>query len=189
MNHDREIACPGAPVPGKRKRPRLGDESGVALLMVLITIAVLSAIVVDFVYQTRVNLQMAANVRDRLQAQFLARSAINFSRLILNFQGQIDAATQGTVKLYQLIPIESDLAKAFTSGELGEAFGLKSLSLGTHKGFGEFEGKFSATIEDEYTKINPNALISMRDYVQWVAAGQILSLIGNPRFQIGRAHV
>jgi len=151
--------------------------------MVLITIAVLSAIVVDFVYQTRVNLRMAANVRDRLQAQYLARSAINFSRLVLSFQGQIDAATQGTVKLYQLIPVESDLTKAFTSGEMAEAFGLKGLSLGNHRGFGEFEGKFSATIEDEYTKINPNALISMRDYVQWVTAGQLLALIGSPRFR------
>ncbi len=154
-----------------------------ALLMVIITVAVLSAIVVDFIHQSRINLQMAANVRDRMQATYLARSAINFSRLILSFQGQIDQATQGTVKLYQLIPIESDLAKAFTSGEMGEAFGLKGLSLGTHKGFGEFEGKFSATIEDEYTKVNPNALVSMRDYVQWVTAGQILALTGNQRFR------
>jgi general secretion pathway protein K len=158
------------------------SERGLALLMVLVTIAVLSAIVVEFVFQTRVNTQIAANVRDRMKAYYLARSAINFSRLILYFQGQVDKFTGGMLKLYQLVPIESDLAKALTQGELAEAFGMEGANLGEVRGFGEFEGHFYAEIEDEYSKININALDSIASISSPVTA-QILSLIGSPRYK------
>jgi general secretion pathway protein K len=159
-----------------------GDESGIALLMVLVTVAMLSAVVVEFVYQTRIDVRIAANVRDRTKAYYLARSAVNFSRLILHFQGQADRFTGGTVKLYQLIPIESDMAKALTSGEMNEAFGLGDTNLGDMRGFGEFDGGFSATIEDEYAKINLNALESLPSIAAPTAA-QILSLINAPRYR------
>lgn len=162
-------------------RKRRG-ERGMALLMVLVTVAVLAAIVVDFAYQTRVNVQIAANVRDRVKAYYLARSAASFSRLILHFQGQVDRFTGGMVKLYQLLPVESDLAKALTSGEMGSALGLEGLNLGDKRGFGEFEGHFYAEIEDEYSKININALDSLPSIAAPVSA-QILSMIGAPRYQ------
>lgn len=158
------------------------DQRGMALLMVLVTIAMLTAVVVEFIYDTRVDVQMAANVRDRVKAYYMARSAVNFSRLILFFQGQADKLTGGAVKLYQLVPIESDLAKAFTSGEMGEAFGLEGLDLDNKRGFGDFEGGFSATIEDEYAKININALESLPSIASPVTA-QILALINSPRYR------
>ncbi len=151
-------------------------------MMVLVTIAMLASVIVEFVYETRVDVQMAANVRDRLKAYYLARSAMNFSRLILFFQGQADKLTGGAVKLYQLIPIESDLAKAITSGEMGEAFGLEGANLGDMRGFGDFDGGFSATIEDEYAKINLNALDSLPSIASPTAA-QILALIASPRYR------
>jgi len=158
------------------------SQSGLALLMVLVTVAVLSAIVVDFVFQTRVNAQIAANVRDRTKAYYLARSAMNFSRLILHFQGQVDKFTGGMLKLYQLVPIESDLAKALTKGELAEAFGMEGANLGEVRGFGEFRGHFYAEIEDEYSKVNLNALDSIASISSPVCA-QILAMIGSPRYQ------
>ncbi len=167
--------------PGPRLNRLRRDESGVALLMVLVTIAMLTAVVVEFVYQTRIDVQVAANVRDRLKAYYMARSAVNFSRLILFFQGQVDRFTGGTVKLYQLIPIESDLAKALTSGEMDEAFDLGDTNLEDMRGFGDFDGGFSATIEDEYSKININALDSLPSIAAPTAA-QILSLIASPRY-------
>jgi len=159
------------------------NQSGLALLMVLVTVAVLSAIVVEFVFQTRVNAQIAANVRDRIKAYYLARSAMNFSRLILHFQGQVDKFTGGMLKLYQLVPIESDLAKALTQGELAEAFGMEDANLGEARGFGEFQGHFHAEIEDEYSKVNINALDSIASISSPVTA-QILAMIGSPRYQV-----
>ncbi len=160
----------------------MSDQRGMALLMVLVTVAVLSAMIVDFAYQNRINLDMAANTRDRVRAYYLARSAMNFARLILHFQGQIDRMTGGSLKLYDLLPIESDLAKALTSGEMGKAFGMEGLELDATKGFGDFEGRFFAQIDDESAKININSLDGLPSVSAPVTA-QLLALIGQPRYK------
>ena len=63
---------------------------GVALILVLTTIAILTSIGVDFSYQSRVSLRLAENLRDETRAYYLARSAVNLSRLLLHFQKQVD---------------------------------------------------------------------------------------------------
>jgi general secretion pathway protein K len=63
---------------------------GVALLMVLTSIAVLTAVAVDFAYNTRVDTTLAVHARDSLRAEYMAKSALNFGRLVLHFQNQID---------------------------------------------------------------------------------------------------
>jgi general secretion pathway protein K len=62
----------------------------VALILVLTTVAILSSIAVEFAYQSRVSLRLAENSRDELRAYYLARSAVNLSRLLLHFQKQVD---------------------------------------------------------------------------------------------------
>jgi general secretion pathway protein K len=66
------------------------NARGVALILVLTTIAILTSIGVDFSYGSRVNLRLAENARDELRAYYLARSAVNLSRLLLHFQRQLD---------------------------------------------------------------------------------------------------
>jgi general secretion pathway protein K len=73
---------------------------GVALILVLTTVAILTAIGVDFSYGSRVNLHLAENARDELRAYYLARSAVNLSRLLLHFQKQVD--TTGGMAAQQL---------------------------------------------------------------------------------------
>src|SRR5258705_2485346 len=63
---------------------------GVALILVLTTLAILTAVGVDFSYSSRVSLKLAENLRDETRAEYLARSAINVSRLLLHFQKQVD---------------------------------------------------------------------------------------------------
>lgn len=72
-----------------RQRPRVG-ERGVALIMVVVAIAILTVVGTEFAYNSRVDLQMAANHRDEIRAYFLARSGIGLSRLLLRFQKQVD---------------------------------------------------------------------------------------------------
>jgi general secretion pathway protein K len=80
----------------ERRRARRGraagirSRRGVALILVLTTVAILTSIAVEFGYQSRVNLRLAENARDELRAYYLARSAVNLSRLLLHFQKQID---------------------------------------------------------------------------------------------------
>ena len=66
------------------------QHRGVALILVLTTLAILTSIGVDFSYQSRVSLKLAENLRDEARAYYLARSAVNLSRLLLHFQKQVD---------------------------------------------------------------------------------------------------
>jgi general secretion pathway protein K len=72
------------------------QQRGVALILVLTTIAILTSIGVDFSYSSRVSLKLAENLRDETRAQYMAQSAVNLSRLLLHFQRQIDQ-TSGQV--------------------------------------------------------------------------------------------
>ena len=78
--------------PRRRARRAGGIRSrrGVALILVLTTVAILTSIAVDFGYQSRVSLRLTENARDELRAYYLARSAVNLSRLLLHFQKQVD---------------------------------------------------------------------------------------------------
>jgi general secretion pathway protein K len=73
-------------LPGKHSR----SSRGVALVLVLTTVAILTSIGVDFSYGSRVSLKLAENLRDETRAYYLAQSAINLSRLLLHFQKQVD---------------------------------------------------------------------------------------------------
>ncbi|MCA2977603.1 MAG: general secretion pathway protein GspK, partial [Myxococcaceae bacterium] len=77
------VAAPRAPA---RRR----GERGVALLLVLVGIAVLSLVANEVRYNSMVELRLATNQRDELRAHFLARSGVALSRLMLRYQKQVD---------------------------------------------------------------------------------------------------
>jgi general secretion pathway protein K len=60
----------------------------VALIVVLTWIAMMVALVGEFTYGTSVDAAQAANARDELRAHYLARSAVNLSRLLIKIQKQ-----------------------------------------------------------------------------------------------------
>lgn len=124
---------------------RRRSERGAALLLVITTVAILTAVAVDLAYNTRVSLQIAANSRDELRAAYLAKSAVSLSRLVLHFQQQLDQASGGlgaavaqvpgasamlggapgqaaaqvpqlSFRLWELVPIDSNAASMFLSG-------------------------------------------------------------------------
>jgi general secretion pathway protein K len=194
------------------------SQRGAALLLVMVSIAVVTALTLDLAYQTRVSLQLAANARDELRATALAKSAVSVSRLVLHFQAQLDgvsgAAAQvasaaapkpgaaaspqgaapdplaalagaaglgglgalGGIRLWELVPVDSALvplllggggdggggdapgaaAAAPAAGEAGA--GEAPAGEAARRAFGDFEGAFQATIEDEDRKINVRQL-------------------------------
>src|SRR5207244_819160 len=91
------------PAAGLLMRSAPVQHRGVALILVLTTIAILTAIGVDFSYSSRVSLKLAENLRDETRAYYMARSAINLSRLLLHFQKQVDQLggqlTQGLTQM------------------------------------------------------------------------------------------
>lgn len=74
----------------KTKPTRRRRERGVALIIVIVSITLLTVVATEFAYNQRVDLQIAANHRDEIRAYYLARSGIGLSRLLLSFQGQLD---------------------------------------------------------------------------------------------------
>ncbi len=65
-------------------------QRGVALIIAVVAITLLTVVATEFAYNTRVDLQLAANQRDELQATYMARSGVALSRLLLRFQKQVD---------------------------------------------------------------------------------------------------
>jgi len=103
----------GGPPAGRRAVRGNRGRRGVALILVLTTLAILTSLGVDFSYSTRVNLKLAENLRDELRAYYMARSAINLTRMLLHFQKQIDAVGGAALSSFQ----------SMLGGALGGALG------------------------------------------------------------------
>jgi general secretion pathway protein K len=76
-----------------RRRARDGrhprnKQRGVALLLVLTWIALMTALVGQFTYGTNVDAAQAANARDELRAHYLAVSSVNLARMLIKIQKQ-----------------------------------------------------------------------------------------------------
>ena len=59
------------------------DEKGIALVLVLVVVALLVSLVVDFMYNMQVDVTLAANQRDEIKALYAARSGVELARLML----------------------------------------------------------------------------------------------------------
>lgn len=68
------------PPPGRRRR---SGERGIALLMVLSMLVVMSTFIIEFQYTTRIRYQLAASYRDQVQAELLARSGVQIYVLLV----------------------------------------------------------------------------------------------------------
>ena len=148
------------PDPKKRER-------GVALIIAVVSIAILTAVATQFVYTSRVDLQMAANHRDDTRAYYMARSGIALSRLLLTFQKQVDniqippeiagmlgmggAAVNGVpppsglnLKLYEMARIDCYMLQAMVppTEEMEAAEASKSESELRAEGFEDGEGGY-----------------------------------------------
>lgn len=219
-------------------------ERGAALLVAISAIAILTAVSVDLAYNTRVSLQTAANARDELRAMYLAKSSLALSRLVLNFQQRLDAATGGTtpattkpgptgtatatstsgtaqqggplggltsalgglhisLRLWELVPVDSTMAALFLGGA-GAGAGRPPLvgafapapvggpassgappatadQEGARRPFGDMQGSFHATIEDEERKINLRQFAGL-GYQQFGQALRLAQLVKDPRW-------
>lgn len=174
------------------------SSRGMAMLMVVTIIAILTTMAMDFSHEAMINLHLTATYRDEVKAYFLAHSALNISRLILFYQKQIDSMLKnnnlaqilgGNIHLWRMIPIDSEFTKSFANGDLFSVMGYEKISEeGSHSvnspsdkdgekkaeregafvgKFGEFEGYFKASIEDEESKIplkNFDATASLRNF-------------------------
>jgi general secretion pathway protein K len=187
-----------APVNKRRtRRKRPVDERGVALIMVLGAITVLTVFLTQLQEETSSELAAALAERDALKAEYYARSAVNLSTLLFATEPSITSKIRPLlgmvgVKIEQVPVWEfSDILlgpfndAASTQGFLGTIGGDASLAknLGIAGG-----GRFELTIIDESSKINVNTAPSFTDFAkQKLLAEQLLGLFApvtnNPLFE------
>src|SRR6185295_9039313 len=110
----------------RRLRRPVPRQRGVALVVVTVTIAVLGAVVGEFSYNTRVDLEAAANARDQLRAEYLARSGIALSRLLIKVQQSVLDPNRKFIGDIQIAEFAPYLIKAF-GGDSDERAGLGAL--------------------------------------------------------------
>lgn len=155
-------------------RAQGGHPRGIALVVTLITVTILSAAVVEYAYSTRINMHLSVNHADRLRSQYLARSAVNLSRLLLSFQYALQdesteagrgqdgddmaqlisrAMRRSNFQLYSYIDL---LMQPFSTGKLQSPVGGVNLTDWGVEGFGQLAGDFHVEITPEEGKINLN---------------------------------
>ena len=186
---------PARPPRGARRSAR-----GATLLIVLLTVAVLTALAVDLAYNTRVSLQIATNARDELRASYMAKSAVNVSRLVLHFQQKLDdagaigaqalsqfglgggqgastaSASSISFRLWEIIPVDSITVQALLGASRPAADSKGGKASAPTSGF-------QAKIEDEERKLNVPQLAGLST----VAAPQLqrfLIAVRDPRYDV-----
>lgn len=139
--------------------PRRSRQAGIALIVVTVTIAVLGAVLSDFSFNARVDLEAAANARDTLRAEYLARSGMQLSRLLIKVQQSVLDKNRQFVGDIQISEFAPYLMKAF-GGESDERAGLGALlgiDVTQMKGLGVGKGAtFDVTMGSDDGRINVN---------------------------------
>jgi general secretion pathway protein K len=79
---------------------RCRDESGIALLVVLLTITLLTIVVLEFTDYAQVETNQALSARNALQATYLARSGINVAEALVSYDGAISPGSDGEQDLW-----------------------------------------------------------------------------------------
>ncbi len=194
---------PSAPIGLQAKRSR-----GLALLLVLSLLMLATSLTLELQFDARVQLQMAANSRDALRAEYLARSSLEFTHLLLSFEHKfrkIKSTFKAGIKqmlggrpelamllnrfqLWSIVPVNSDLIKSIAGGAFGRAKRNKdedkdkgrTTDQGQLYPFGDFSGRFSATLTDESAKINLNHFYSAREAL--VLRKQLEAIFAPPRY-------
>ncbi len=127
----------------EQMREKSRDERGFVLITVLIIVAILTTLVVDMMYYTQVDGEIARNTGDVIKARYLAKSGVNF--------------VAGTM-LAQNLEEFSELAMFRGEDEDGGE-GMWSIVV---PGYPIGDGSVAIEIVDERSKINLNALVSRR---------------------------
>ncbi|MBI1908900.1 MAG: general secretion pathway protein GspK [Deltaproteobacteria bacterium] len=104
-----------------------GRESGIALMMALGAVLVLTTLAVEFAYNSHVSYSMAMNERDRLRAYYLARSAFQFAKLEISmekeirgkFGSQLQQGAVSSAPVCQQFPFSTALLRGLLGGEEG----------------------------------------------------------------------
>ena len=159
-------------------------QRGVALLLVLIALTILGAMTVDLMEEDGVYVAATANSRDALKAEYVARSGVNLSRLMLSVQPLL--GSQFNFPFWQYADMILEPFTSSSGGEGEEEGGdeggsmltdMTGIDLSGAQGLGLPAGdELSVKIVDEDSKIQVN-LSSVQPHARDLAVQQLLMLM------------
>jgi general secretion pathway protein K len=169
-----------------RRPVQIRRDRGVALIMVSVVIACLGALVSEFSYNARVDLEAAANGRDLLRAEYLARSGVALSRLLIKVQNAVLDPNRKYIGDVQIADFAPYLIRAF-GGEADERAGLGALlgfDSSSLKGMGAGKGaSFDVQMTSDDGRLNINCGGGLNDLPRQAALyGVLSSLFWPPRY-------
>lgn len=188
----------------KNQRPLvLRRQRGVALLMVLGLLALVGSVVADFQFTSRVDIQLAYNARDELQAEYNALSALRFRALLLKQSRMVQALFTGLTsggggaagaagvaggggagnsagiaigQILELIPVECGLMSAIIKN-------LDKTLDGADAKEDFFPGECMATSENEHSKIAINQLANTGEGRAQIVLNMMIQLLSDARLR------
>ncbi len=167
--------------------------------MVLGAIAVLTVLLAEFQDDTSAELASAMADRDGVQAEFMARSAVNLARLLIATEPTIRQAITPLFAFLKKTPpqlpvweFSDQLLGVFNDQESAKNFaGNLGLDLGMGKNLGMPGGRYELVIVDEDAKIDAN-LGASNDIAHIRLAKELMGLISpiqyNPMFEQRDSH-
>ena len=144
----------------KLKASSYRRNQGFALLMALIAVVILTTIVVDLAFSSRVSANIAAFHRDQLAAEYLAKSGVEVSLLRLELDkvaDQVFGKKDANNELQWSMPFAYPSGIAFLGGQLSEQ-GVTQEAIDKFLKDNDLGGSFQAEIFDEGGKININSV-------------------------------
>ncbi|MFH1261931.1 MAG: hypothetical protein V1495_00575 [Pseudomonadota bacterium] len=167
-------------------------KGSIALVLVLITVTLITALVVEITYRSQVSASVVVNRRESAKAYELARAAINWSVFRLQLDSALDQipvipGTNYGGKKDDLLEVQwaIPIPYPFAPGKTTKADAASPSDLG---------GSFVSVLSDESARINLNDVGSggPQGNVKWSGTAEILeNLLLSPRFKAyfkGRDH-
>jgi len=171
-------------------------QRGVALLMVISTLVLVTSVVADFQYNSRVDLQLAMNSRDKLQAEYNALSVLRLFSLVIKQSRQLQDALGGLMKtlgvdpqampsisqMIQMVPMECGLLSTIAKPRKESSLSVdEEKEKSSEPDF--FPGECLATTTSEHAKISINLLAQRTNGVDRRIAELLGGLLSDPKLE------
>ena len=172
-----------------KRRRRRAKKRGIALIMVLGSLAILTVMLAEFQADTSATLASAIADRDGVQAEYDARSAVNLSRLLIAMEPTIRQAIAPLFAFMKRSPPQlpvwefaDRLLAPFNDKQSNQDFASSlGVDFGSGKNLGLPTGSFEIKIVDEDAKINVN-LGASNDIAHIRLAKELMGLMGQPQY-------
>jgi general secretion pathway protein K len=174
-----------------RKKSSSRQRRGVALILVLGALVVLTVFATELQERTSSTLSAAHADRDALKAEYSARSGINLSRMLIATEPIIRTAIEPMFKIALKTSAPQIPVWKFTNLVLGPFNDTTSSQdfervtgspAATGKNLGLVGGRFELKIVDEDAKINVNGAASGEPVARQRLGNQLLGLFGGARY-------